>query len=54
MARAAMFQSEVLVHNINSLIQAKGDWKAYKPLKWMEGAIKLTLGKVSLVPFAGL
>jgi len=49
MGRAALFQSEVLVHNIVSLIQGKKQLRAYKPLNWIEGSIKLTLGKVSIL-----
>jgi hypothetical protein len=49
MGRAARFQSEVLVQNIISLIQKKKSFKTYKPVIWIEGAIKLTLGKVSIL-----
>lgn len=51
MGRAGLFQSEVLVHNIIALIQGKKNLKTYKPLKWIEGSIKLTLGKVSCPEF---
>lgn len=47
MGRAAVMQSEVIVHNILTLIAAKRSTKEYKPLTWIEGSIKLTLGIVS-------
>jgi hypothetical protein len=49
MGRAALFQSEVLVHNITSLILGRDILETYKPIKWIEGSLKLTLGRVSLV-----
>jgi NADH dehydrogenase FAD-containing subunit len=49
MGRAALFQSEVLAHNITSLIRGRKILETYKPIKWIEGSLKLTLGRVSLV-----
>ncbi|KAF2113143.1 hypothetical protein BDV96DRAFT_664054, partial [Lophiotrema nucula] len=44
MARASFFQTEVILHNILSLIAEKRNLKRYKPILWIEGSIKLTLG----------
>lgn len=49
MARAGYMQSIVVADNIMSLIKGKSNLKVYKPMRWLEGSIKLTLGKVSLV-----
>ena len=51
MARAGYMQSMVAADNIISLIKGKSNLKVYKPMRWLEGSIKLTLGKVSLIPF---
>ena len=47
MARAGYMQSEVVVQNILAMIQNKPPSTIYKPKLQFEGAIKLTLGKVS-------
>lgn len=52
MARAAYFQSEIIVQNILSLIKGEQILKEYRPNVAFEGSIKLTLGKVGLqAPF---
>ncbi|PSN65459.1 putative amid-like NADH oxidoreductase [Corynespora cassiicola Philippines] len=51
MARAAFYQSEVVLQNLLSLIHGKKDLKPYKPQILIEGAIKLTLGKSKLVTY---
>ena len=49
MARAAFFQSEIVLQNILALIKGKNvALEKYVPNFPMEGSIKLTLGKVSL------
>jgi hypothetical protein len=45
MGRAAFFQANIVAHNILSLIKGRA-LKQYLPNVGMEGAIKLTLGKV--------
>ncbi|KAL2812285.1 hypothetical protein BJX63DRAFT_432727 [Aspergillus granulosus] len=45
MARAGVTQSEIVVQNILSLINGRPAKKIYKPNWFIEGAIKLTLGK---------
>lgn len=49
MARAGYMQTFVVVDNILSLIKGKNNLKVYKPMRWLEGSIKLTLGKVSII-----
>jgi apoptosis-inducing factor 2 len=46
MARATEFQSQIVATNIVSLIKGKKSLSSYRPVKEVEGAIKLTLGKV--------
>ncbi|KAG8160974.1 hypothetical protein KVR01_009238 [Diaporthe batatas] len=46
MARAAECQSHVVASNIVSLIKRRPALSTYRPVKEVEGAIKLTLGKV--------
>ena len=48
MARATMIQSWVVADNIMSLIQGKAPAATYKSQRAIDGAIKLTLGKVSV------
>ncbi|KAL2842931.1 hypothetical protein BJY01DRAFT_235855 [Aspergillus pseudoustus] len=45
MARAGFMQAETVVHNIVNLINGRSANKIYKPYWFVEGAIKLTLGK---------
>ena len=47
MARAAFFQAEVVIENIQNLIKGRSSLSVYRPNVELEGAIKLTLGKVS-------
>lgn len=47
MARAAEAQSLIVARNIVSLIKGAKPSSIYRPVKAVEGAIKLTLGKVS-------
>ncbi|EMD66902.1 hypothetical protein COCSADRAFT_135351 [Bipolaris sorokiniana ND90Pr] len=51
MARAGYMQTFVVVDNILSLIKGKNNLKVYKPMRWLEGSIKLTLGKEHLVMY---
>lgn len=48
MARAGFFQSEIAVANILSSIHERTLTAKYLPRKDIEGALKLTLGKVSM------
>ncbi|KAF2441074.1 FAD/NAD(P)-binding domain-containing protein [Karstenula rhodostoma CBS 690.94] len=48
MGRAALFQAEIVIENIRKLIKRSKSLSTYKPNIALEGAIKLTLGKVSL------
>lgn len=48
MARAGLFQAEIVRSNIISLIENKGPLLSYVP-DAIEGALKLSLGKVSQV-----
>ncbi|KAH6409614.1 hypothetical protein HBI14_153320 [Parastagonospora nodorum] len=52
MARAGYMQTLVVADNILSLIKGKGNMKVYEPMRWLEGSIKLTLGKKHLVVYA--
>ncbi|KAI0155746.1 hypothetical protein BJ166DRAFT_554674 [Pestalotiopsis sp. NC0098] len=45
MARAGFLQADVVVDNILDMIKGRGATKTYKPKWFLEGAIKLTLGK---------
>jgi NADH dehydrogenase FAD-containing subunit len=47
MGRAAFFQAFVVRDNILSLIAGRNKLKDYSPIPEIEGALKLTLGKVS-------
>ncbi|USP79297.1 uncharacterized protein yc1106_06571 [Curvularia clavata] len=47
MGRAGYMQTLVVAENVLSLIKGKNDLKVYQPLRWLEGSIKLTLGKVT-------
>ena len=47
MARAALFQADVVAKNILALIRGGSKLESYRPNVLIEGAIKLTLGKVS-------
>lgn len=46
MGRAGFFQAEVILSNIMAMIRGQRPFAVYKPRKDLEGAIKLTLGKV--------
>ncbi|KAL2869639.1 NAD(P)/FAD-dependent oxidoreductase [Aspergillus lucknowensis] len=52
MARAGVVQSEIVVQNILSLINGQPAKKIYKPNWFIEGAIKLTLGKTHYAIYA--
>ena len=47
MGRAGIFQGEVVVKNILAMIGNRKPTATYVPGQLIEGAIKLTLGKVS-------
>jgi NADH dehydrogenase, FAD-containing subunit len=47
MARAGYFQAEVVSTNILKMIRGNTPNKLYRPMVDVEGAIKLSLGKVS-------
>ena len=48
MGRAGVFQGEVVVKNILAMIGNRNPTATYVPGQLVEGAIKLTLGKVSI------
>jgi NADH dehydrogenase FAD-containing subunit len=48
MARAGYMQAHIVADNILSLIKGAKRLKVYKPMRWLEGSITLTLGKVCL------
>ncbi|KAJ7619385.1 oxidoreductase [Roridomyces roridus] len=52
MSRAAQFQAEVVLANILRMIDGKQSTVVYKPLPYIEGAIKLTLGKSAYAVYA--
>ncbi|KAL4867242.1 hypothetical protein BDV12DRAFT_123343 [Aspergillus spectabilis] len=52
MARAGFMQAEIVVSNILSLIKGRPAKAVYKPNWFMEGAIKLTLGRTHNVVYA--
>ncbi|KAL2802315.1 hypothetical protein BJX63DRAFT_437992 [Aspergillus granulosus] len=52
MARAGFMQAEIVSQNILSLISGQPSAKIYKPNWFIEGAIKLTLGKMHNVIYA--
>ena len=47
MGRAGAFQAEIVCQNMVAMIKDQVPWAIYKP-NAAEGAIKLTLGKVSI------
>lgn len=54
MARAAMMQAEIVVQNVLGVLSKTGKVKqVYQPQREIEGAIKLTLGIVSLIDHEG-
>jgi NADH dehydrogenase FAD-containing subunit len=53
MARAGLFQAEIVLANILEMIKGLPPSDTYKPLVSFEGAIKLTLGKVSKASLHG-
>jgi hypothetical protein len=48
MGRAGLFQAEVVAENILAMINKRNPTATYSPKKLIEGAIKLTLGKVCI------
>jgi hypothetical protein len=52
MARAGFMQAETVVQNILSSINGQAAKKTYKPNWFIEGAIKLTLGKTHNVVYS--
>jgi hypothetical protein len=52
MARAGFMQAEIVVQNITSLIRGQPAKRIYKPNWFIEGAIKLTLGKLHNVVYS--
>jgi hypothetical protein len=52
MARAGFMQAETVVQNILGLINGRPATKIYKPNWFIEGAIKLTLGKTHNVVYS--
>ncbi|KAI1077857.1 hypothetical protein F5B20DRAFT_550578 [Whalleya microplaca] len=52
MARAGWLQSEVVLDNILAMIGGHTPWRRYTPNVFIEGAIKLTLGKTHNVVYA--
>ncbi|KAH8194135.1 hypothetical protein TruAng_011694 [Truncatella angustata] len=52
MARAGWMQSGLVLENILSMIQGQKPQRTYKPNYFLEGAIKLTLGKTHNVIYA--
>ena len=53
MARAGWLQANVVANNIIAMIAGRNPSKLYKPNMFVEGAIKLTLGKSMSVLYAG-
>ncbi|KAF7297107.1 Cholinephosphate cytidylyltransferase [Mycena indigotica] len=53
MARAAHFQTEIVVKNVNSMIRGEKPKHVYSPVQnyFLEGSIKLTLGKGRFVAY---
>ena len=49
MARAAFFQADVVRSNIMSMIRGQTASATYEPKPEIEGALKLTLGKVCTI-----
>ncbi|KFY14773.1 hypothetical protein V492_02420 [Pseudogymnoascus sp. VKM F-4246] len=52
MARAGWMQAGVVLDNILSMIGGRAPWRIYQPDEFIEGAIKLTLGKTHSVIYA--
>lgn len=52
MARAAEFQSQIVASNVVSLIKSRPGLSSYQPVKQLEGAIKLTLGKSAVALYS--
>lgn len=52
MARAGWMQAGVVLGNILSMIGGKAPLRIYRPNEFIEGAIKLTLGKTHSVIYA--
>ena len=52
MARAGWFQAGVVSENILSMIDGRKPSRTYKPYVFIEGAIKLTLGKTHSVVYS--
>ncbi|KFZ23965.1 hypothetical protein V502_01557 [Pseudogymnoascus sp. VKM F-4520 (FW-2644)] len=52
MARAGWMQAGVVLDNILSMIGGRAPWRIYHPNEFIEGAIKLTLGKTHSVIYA--
>lgn len=52
MARAGWMQAGVVLDNILSMIGGRVPWRIYQPNEFIEGAIKLTLGKTHSVIYA--
>lgn len=48
MARAGYMQALIAAENILSLVKGTSGLQVYKPMRWLEGSITLTLGKVCL------
>ncbi|KFY47074.1 hypothetical protein V495_02114 [Pseudogymnoascus sp. VKM F-4514 (FW-929)] len=52
MARAGWMQAGVVLDNILSMIGGQAPWRIYQPDEFIEGAIKLTLGKTHSVIYS--
>lgn len=52
MARAGWLQAGVVLDNIQSMIRGQTPSRIYKPNVFVEGAIKLTLGKTHNVTYS--
>lgn len=52
MARVGWLQARVVLDNILALTRGQTPWRTYKPNAFIEGAIKLTLGKTHNVIYA--
>lgn len=49
MARAVFVQAGIMRDNMLQVLKGRPASKEYKPKVWMEGAIQLTIGKVSVI-----
>lgn len=47
MGRAGLFQGDIIVQNILAMIRGRAPAAAYVPNLFIEGTLKLTLGKAS-------